>query len=62
MPRSGTEYLSSIKTAIEIMSGKIDELYDVEDDASQIKKIVGKLQYLVEFFFFFFQKSAASKV
>ena len=44
MPRSGTEDLSSIETAIDIMSGKIDEL----DDASQILKMVGKLQSLVE--------------
>ena len=48
MPRSGTEDLSSIKTAIEIMSGKIDELYNVKDDTSQIQKMVGKLQSLVE--------------
>ena len=48
MPRFGTEYLSSIKTAIEIMSGKIDELYNVKSDTSQIQKMVGKLQSLVE--------------
>ena len=29
MPRSGTEDLSSIKTAIEIMSEKIVELYEL---------------------------------
>ena len=48
MPRSGTEDLSSIKTAIEIMSEKIDELYNVKNDTSQILKMVGKLQSLVE--------------
>ena len=48
MPRSGTEDLSSKKTTFEIMSGKIDELYNVMDDTSQIQKIVGKLQSLVE--------------
>ena len=48
MPRSGTADLSSIKTAIVIMSGKIDELYNVRDDASQILKMVRKLQPLVE--------------
>ena len=48
MPQSGTEDLSSIKTAIEIMSGKIDELYNVKDNTSQILKVVRKLQSLVE--------------
>ena len=48
MPRSDTEDLSSIKTAIEIMSGKIDELHNAKDDTSQILKMVGKLQSLVE--------------
>ena len=48
MPRLGTEDLSSIKTAIEIMSGKFDELYNVKDDTRQIQKMVGKLQSLVE--------------
>ena len=48
MPRSGTENLSSIKTAIEIMSAKIDEIHNVKDDTSQILKMVEKLQSLVE--------------
>ena len=48
MSRSGTEDLSSIKTAIEIMSGNIDEIYNAKDDTSQILKMVGKLQSIVE--------------
>ena len=48
MPRSGTEDLSSIDTTIEIISGKIDELYNLKDDASNILKMVVKLQSLVE--------------
>ena len=48
MPRSATEDLSSIKTAIEIMSEKIDELYNVKNDTSQILKMIEKLQSLVE--------------
>ena len=40
MPRTGTEDLCSMNTAIEIMSEKIDELDNVEDDTSQILKMV----------------------
>ena len=43
MRRSATEDLSSIKTIIEIMSEKIDELYNLKDDTSQILKMVRKL-------------------
>ena len=44
MPRSGTEDISSIKTAIEITSGKIDEPNNKKDDTSQILKMVRKFK------------------
>ena len=48
MTRSGTEDISSIKTTIEIISGKIDVRYYLKDYTCKIFKMVGKFQSLVE--------------